>query len=97
MAEATEHSRLQAIHPVVVSDFFDKLEALVKNRPAYLIWNVDETGTDLMNVQTGKVSLPNECTDDLMNALAPADANSPAPSCVVSLCRFWPRGDPRMW
>lgn len=55
MAEATEHSRLQAIHPVVVSDFFDKLEALVKNRPAHLIWNVDETGTDLMNVQTGKV------------------------------------------
>lgn len=54
-AEMTEHSRMYAVHPQKMSDYFKTVEPLLKDRPSTHVWNVDECGFDAMHIQNGKV------------------------------------------
>ena len=54
-AEKTERSRMYAVNPYAIKEYFAKLAPHVKDLEAHKIWNMDEWGFDLMNINSGKV------------------------------------------
>ena len=54
-AEVTQHSRLYAVHPLKVTEYMDKLEVVVKDLPAWCVWNTDESGCDIQDISNTMV------------------------------------------
>lgn len=54
-SEKTEHARLYALAPWKLNEYFLRLKPLIINREAGKIWNLDEIGWDLMNINSSNV------------------------------------------
>lgn len=53
--ENTERSRLYALHPAKLSEYFTGLKPHLEGRPPTHIWNFDESGFDRKSLNVGKV------------------------------------------
>lgn len=79
--ELTERSRMYALHPLKMKEYFDKLEPLLEGREATHIWNVDESGFDRSNLNIGKVV----ATRGSRHVTSPNDGNRER----ISYCHFF--------